>query len=73
MNGETSVDHLQRETDRPVPNEQHRESHSLKWRLIEWLYLGRNAKLCVLHNTYDSLALPPAVRSCGWLYCMQKI
>jgi hypothetical protein len=29
-NGETSVDHLQRQTDRPVPNEQHRESHSLK-------------------------------------------
>jgi hypothetical protein len=25
------VDHLQRQTDRPVPNEQHRESHSLKY------------------------------------------
>jgi hypothetical protein len=30
MSGETSADHLQRPTDRPVPNEQHRESHSLK-------------------------------------------
>ena len=30
MNGETTVDHLQRQTDRPVPNEQYRESHSLK-------------------------------------------
>ena len=30
MNGEMSVDHLQRQTDRPVPNKQHRESHSLK-------------------------------------------
>jgi hypothetical protein len=28
-NSETSVDHLQ-QPDRPVPNEQHRESHSFK-------------------------------------------
>ena len=38
MNGETSVDHLQRQTDRPVPNEQHRESHSLKVRLLLYVY-----------------------------------
>jgi hypothetical protein len=44
MNGEMSVDHLQRQTDRPVPNEQHRESHSLKFAsmtplLLEVVYI----------------------------------
>ena len=29
MNGETSVDHLQCQTDRPVPNEQHRRAEEL--------------------------------------------
>ena len=52
MNGEMSVDHLQRQTDRPVPNEQHRESHSLKVRLLLYVYANGQHINVLKHFVY---------------------